>query len=216
MRQVARPLLVSLILTGLLGACQATPTGAGSPFQTQDQPVGAAGPDGGPDAAARRRSPQPPSSSRPAPRRPAPAKPRPKPSKPAPVGSRPAPRKDRPAPSRPTPYPTRYRDYPPEYNDGGEWQRRQAEARITRVWTDAVEADQLTIHWTTDRPTIGMVEWGATDFVERSEWQMTPDTYHSVVVSDLEPDTEYRFRVMARVTGGIGTWSPELRARTAP
>jgi hypothetical protein len=215
MRQVARPLLVSLILTGLLGACQATPTGTGSPFQTQDQPIGAAGPESGSDAAARRRS-SPPPSSRPAPRRSAPGKARPRPSKPAPVASRPAPRKDRPAPNRPTPDPTRYRDYPPEYNDGGQWQRRQAEARITRVWTDAVESDHLTIHWTTDRPTIGMVEWGTTDFVDRSEWQMTPDTYHSVVVEALEPDTEYRFRVMARVTGGAGAWSPEMRARTAP
>jgi hypothetical protein len=99
------------------------------------------------------------------------------------------------------------RDYP-------DYERRQAKVRITRVWTDDVSADQVTVHWTTDRPTIGTVEWGTDDFTERTDWPSAADTYHTVVLSDLEPGTEYRYRVLVRAPGGAAIWSPEMRVRT--
>jgi hypothetical protein len=217
MRKAARSLSLSIALATLLGACQSVPNGVGAPLRTQGQTPSAATASPAPetDAEANRR--------KSSPRKQAPTKPRqkpkPKPNKPSPVGKRPQPNPSRQAPHRPQPnlpvvpvrdggYP-RYRDYPDQ------WERRQSDVRITRVWTEDVGSDRLTIHWTTDRPTVGLVEWGTTDFTDRSDWQMTADTYHTVVIEDLVPDTEYRFRVMARAAGGTGIWSPELRARTA-
>jgi hypothetical protein len=200
MRKAARTLSVSLVLTALLGACQAVPTGTFGTLDTESQ----------------RHSPKPSAPQRPK----TPSKPQ-KPKAP-PKGTSPSPGKPnrhsrpRPNPSvNPTPYPD-YRNDPGYRNDPDRYDRQRSAVQITRVWTDDVASDHLTVHWTTDRPTIGMVEWGTTDFRDHSDWEMTADTYHSVDVRDLEPDTEYRFRVLARQAGGAGVWSPELRARTEP
>lgn len=192
---------VILALAALLGACQAGPAGLPGTFATQGHQG--------------RHHPT------------SPARPTPQPGTSAPVGARPHPHhpphkghprrtpgQPRPTPGRtPNPY---YPGYPGDWRSPDPDGRLRRDVTITRVWTTDVGSDHLTVHWTTDQPTVGLVEWGTADFDDHSDWEMTPDTYHTADVTDLAPDTEYRFRVLARARGGAGVWSPELRERTAP
>ena len=208
-----RPICRLALVAVLLGACSApSPIAPSVTLRTQ------AAPSGETVEPARKDSPKGPSH---------PGKTGPSP---APVAARPAPqpkpsagqpRRSKPTPTPGgTPYPDNgrypypdYRHYPnPDYGqypDG-----TQGEARITRVWTEAVGSDRFTVNWTTAMPTTGMVQWGTDGYRERSDWQFPADSVHSYTVTDLEPGTGYRFRVLSRYNGGGTVMSPEMRVTT--
>jgi hypothetical protein len=100
--------------------------------------------------------------------------------------------------------------YDPYPNDGA-----RSAAKITRVWTDGISADRFTVHWTTTAPTLGIVEWGTDNLVNRSAWQSPADTYHSYTLTGLTPATEYHYRVTTRAANGTAVRSPEMRETTS-
>lgn len=71
--------------------------------------------------------------------------------------------------------------------------------RPTQVEAEVSEevATVVTVRWTTERPTIGYVEYGPTeDFGEETPIEVDPSRRHSVNLLGLRSDTEYHYRVV--------------------
>lgn len=82
--------------------------------------------------------------------------------------------------------------------------------QIAEVTVSHITPSGATIGWTTDELAQGTVEYGATGAYGSSA--AATDDYaeeHSVALADLEPGTEYHFRVMVRDESGNGAVSPD-------
>lgn len=69
---------------------------------------------------------------------------------------------------------------------------------------------QLQVDWTTDRPTTGRVDYGATEAYGNSQADPTSAQEHSVVISGVQPDTLYHFRVVATDAAASTIASPDV------
>lgn len=79
---------------------------------------------------------------------------------------------------------------------------------ISSVAAQAVTATRATITWTTDVPSTGQVEFGATAaYGSISSLDPALTTQHSIVLEGLDPSTDYHFRVMSTPSGGCTGYS---------
>ncbi len=70
------------------------------------------------------------------------------------------------------------------------------------------------ITWTTDRPATSQVEWGTSpSYGNLTPLDSTAVTAHVVVLSDLQPDTDYHFRVRSKIDSQESI-SPDSAFRT--
>ena len=79
-------------------------------------------------------------------------------------------------------------------------------------------ADRLIVRWQTDEPCLGVVEYGVADDGDDFEFIATSQEEgreHTVVLTDLDPDSEYKFRVSVTDLSGNGpVVSRRARGRT--
>ena len=74
---------------------------------------------------------------------------------------------------------------------------------ISDVHTDGINSDSAIVHWVTDEPADGQVEYGTTP----AYGQQTPidpdlDLIHAIPLNSLAPDTTYHYRVKSRDAAG--------------
>ncbi len=80
-------------------------------------------------------------------------------------------------------------------------------ADIIGVTTSAVTEASATISWSTNEPTVGTVEYGASTAYGKMAPLATSSTSHILNLSGLAPGTSYHFRVKAVDAGGNETYS---------
>jgi hypothetical protein len=79
---------------------------------------------------------------------------------------------------------------------------------ITALTVLSITPTRAIIGWTTDQPTLGLVEYGTTTaFGDSSAVATRSDTTYEVVLEGLSAATTYHFRVMAQDSSGTGSTS---------
>jgi hypothetical protein len=86
---------------------------------------------------------------------------------------------------------------------------------ITALTVLSITPTRAIIAWTTDQPTLGLVEYGTTDELGDSSAVATrPDTTYEVALEGLSSATTYHFRVTAQDSSGTGSTSSTDTFRT--
>jgi hypothetical protein len=86
---------------------------------------------------------------------------------------------------------------------------------ITALAVLSITPTRAIIGWTTDQPTLGIVEYGTTaEFGDSSTVATRPDTTYEVVLEGLSSATTYHFRVTAQDSSGTGSTSSTDTFRT--
>jgi hypothetical protein len=89
---------------------------------------------------------------------------------------------------------------------------RIRELRLTQIGSTTV-----TVHWFTDEPTTHRVRFGRSRTMDGSTVpSTTPTLEHTVEVTDLRPNTQYRFQAVSRDAAGNERFSGEWTVRTLP
>lgn len=79
---------------------------------------------------------------------------------------------------------------------------------ILSIEVSSVSHTEATISWTTDEPTDGQIEYGTSvNYGSFSEIYGTFSTKHSITLSNLDPNTEYHYRIRTRDEAGNETVS---------
>ncbi len=93
------------------------------------------------------------------------------------------------------------------------------EAGFTKTgYLQRVEANQITVMWETNVDGFGVVEFGtAADSLNQAAYSpQLADSHHEVVLTDLQPDTRYWYRVRTQLVGGATDLLGDVRSfRTA-
>jgi hypothetical protein len=86
-------------------------------------------------------------------------------------------------------------------------------AIIKGPYLQHVTRHSTVIMWETDVPTHSLVEFGSSGIRVQTD-SYSPTTIHEIHITDLEPHTEYPYRVS--ITGSADSWSKWSTFRTAP
>ncbi|MBN1844924.1 MAG: fibronectin type III domain-containing protein [Sedimentisphaerales bacterium] len=88
---------------------------------------------------------------------------------------------------------------------------------ISNVQAPAPAADHVTVLWSTNEPATGQVEYGPTvSYGLTTTLNTNLATEHSALVSGLDPDTVYHYRVRSQNAGGALAVSADFSFTTAP
>ncbi|MBN1363748.1 MAG: fibronectin type III domain-containing protein [Syntrophaceae bacterium] len=85
---------------------------------------------------------------------------------------------------------------------------------ISNIKVTDITENSVKINWTTDQPTQGRVEYGATTSYGSAVSNSLEETTHSLTLSNLTPSTTYHFRVVASSGNGTTTYSSDNSFKT--
>lgn len=85
---------------------------------------------------------------------------------------------------------------------------------ITGVTVANITYNSATVTWTTDQPSNSLVEYGFTSGYGSAQGNFTATTSHSVILTGLQSDADYHFRVRSENSSNVAAYSNDYTFRT--
>lgn len=85
---------------------------------------------------------------------------------------------------------------------------------ITGVTVANITYNSATVTWTTDQPSDSLVEYGFTSGYGSAQGNFTATTSHSVILTGLQSDADYHFRVRSENSSNVAAYSNDYTFRT--
>jgi hypothetical protein len=95
-----------------------------------------------------------------------------------------------------------------EQGDGGEGAGDVTPPTITGVWATETE-NSVTITWTTNEPSDSVVNYGTTQFLGSTKSSSIKVSNHTIIITELESDTEYYYEILSTDEAGNTSRYPE-------